>query len=135
MGLSYDQILEKNSTNFNGILKIDHITKNGNIKHDLNETNTFKRLIGSSKSVVFLIHGFMESSDGLMVQGIAPSLAKKKYMKVFALDGRNVFSLEYFRSSTYVRFIGEGLGTFLSEIINSELLFYLFIDIDVVGTA
>ncbi|CAH0726866.1 unnamed protein product, partial [Brenthis ino] len=118
-GLSYEQMQHKNATNFNEFLKIAHITKKGNIKYNMNETNIFKRLVNSATSIVFLIHGFMESSDGLMVQGAAPEFLKKKYVQVFALDGSKLINLEYMRSSTYVRFMGEGLGAYLSDIVNN----------------
>ncbi|XP_045774010.1 phospholipase A1 VesT1.02-like isoform X1 [Maniola jurtina] len=116
-GLTYEQMLEKNRTNFNEVLSIDHITKNGNIKHNLSETNYLKKLMVNAESVYFLVHGFMESSDGLMVQGVAPELLKQQRVKVFALDGRKVISLEYFRSSTYVRFMGQKFGTLLTDLI------------------
>ncbi|XP_023954187.2 phospholipase A1 VesT1.02-like [Bicyclus anynana] len=115
-GITYEQMLEKNRTNFNEILSIDHITKYGNVKHNLTEINLLKRLMVNAQDVIILVHGFMESSDGLMVQGVAPELIKLK-RKVFALDGRKVINFEYFHSSTYVRFIGQKFGTLLTELI------------------
>lgn len=47
-GLSYDQMQHKNATNFNEYLKIAHITKKGNIKYNMNETNIFKGLVSSA---------------------------------------------------------------------------------------
>ncbi|XP_039757387.1 phospholipase A1 VesT1.02-like, partial [Pararge aegeria] len=116
-GITYEQILEKNRTNFNEILTIDHITKNGNVKHNLTDINYLKNLMVNGENIIILVHGFMESSDGLMVQGVAPELLKQKRVKVFALDGRKVINWEYFRSSTHVRFMGQKFGTLLTELI------------------
>ncbi|XP_013161883.1 PREDICTED: pancreatic lipase-related protein 3-like [Papilio xuthus] len=66
---------------------------------------------------VVLTHGFMESSEGIMAKALTSELLKKKDMDVLVLDGRNIISYEYFRSTTYVRFIGEKLGSVLSQII------------------
>lgn len=120
LGLTYEQMLEKNKTNFNEILSIDHITKNGNIKHSLTEINHLKRLMVNAETVIFLVHGFMESSDGLMVQGVAPELLKQQRVKVFALDGRKIITWEYFSSSTYARFMGQKFGTLLTELIKRK---------------
>lgn len=111
---------EKNKTNFHELLNIDLITANGNVKYNLTATKRFNRLINKTKTVIILVHGFMESSDGWMVHAVAPELLKKSDMKIFALDGRKIINLEYFRSSTYIRFMGEALGTFLGDIVKSE---------------
>ncbi|XP_028031981.1 lipase member H-like isoform X1 [Bombyx mandarina] len=114
-GLTYQQMLEKNATVEE--LSIDLITKNGNIKYNLTATSRLKRFLGSDKQIIVLVHGFRESSDGWMVGGVAPELLKVAGLKILALDGRKIINLEYFRSSTYTRFMGEQLGIFLSEII------------------
>ncbi|XP_028176686.1 pancreatic lipase-related protein 3-like isoform X1 [Ostrinia furnacalis] len=116
-GLTYEQMQAKYASTFQDSLTIDHITKNGNIKYNITAYKQFRRFLGTSRDVVVLVHGFLESSDGVMVQGLAPSLLKQPGLVVLALDGRKVISLEYFRSSTYARFMGENLGAFLSEII------------------
>ncbi|CAB3227798.1 unnamed protein product [Arctia plantaginis] len=118
-GLTYEQMQEKNRTNFHEALNIDLITANGNIKFNLTTSKRIQRVISKAGTVVILIHGFMESSEGWMVHGVAPELLKRSDMKVFALDGRKIINLEYFRSSTYVRFIGELLGTFLGDVIKN----------------
>lgn len=119
-GLTYEQMQEKNKTNFHEVLDIDLITKTGNVKYNLTATRRMNGLMSHAQTIIILIHGFMESSDGWMVQGVAPELLKKPELKVFALDGRKIINLEYFRSSTYVRFIGERFGTFLGELVKSK---------------
>lgn len=111
---------EKNKTNFHDILDIDLITQNGNVKYNLTATKRIKRLMARAQSVVILIHGFTESSEGMMVNAIASELLKKPDLKVFALDGRKIINLEYFSSSTNVRFMGEVLGSFLADVVNGE---------------
>ncbi|KAL0828988.1 hypothetical protein ABMA28_003868 [Loxostege sticticalis] len=116
-GLTYEQMQEKNFTSFRDSLNIDHITKNGNIKYNITAHKRLERFVGTSRDIVVLVHGFLESSDGVMVNGLAPALLKQPGLVVLALDGRKLINLEYFRSSTYARFMGENLGTFLSELI------------------
>ncbi|XP_026741662.1 pancreatic triacylglycerol lipase-like isoform X1 [Trichoplusia ni] len=108
---------EKNKTNFQDVLNIDLITKTGNVKYNLTATHRLTRLMVQAQTIVILIHGFMESSDGWMVQSIAPEMLKKPNTQLFALDGRKIINIEYFRSSTYVRFMGDILGEFLSDVI------------------
>ncbi|XP_052749307.1 phospholipase A1 2-like isoform X1 [Galleria mellonella] len=110
---------EKNITGFYESLSIDLITKDGNIKYNLSASKHLTKLLGNAKQIIVLIHGFLESSDGVMVQGLAPMLLKQKGLLVLALDGRKVINLEYFRSSTYARFMGEKLGIFLGDIIKA----------------
>ncbi|XP_049875155.1 phospholipase A1 VesT1.02-like isoform X2 [Pectinophora gossypiella] len=118
-GLTYEQMQEKNSTNFHEALDIDLITKTGNIKQNLTVNKRLSRLMADAKTIVILVHGFMESSDGLMVNGLSPGLLKQQNLKVLALDGRRLINLEYFRSSTYARFMGERLGAFLGDLIQN----------------
>ncbi|PZC82127.1 hypothetical protein B5X24_HaOG200586 [Helicoverpa armigera] len=118
-GLTYEQMQEKNKTNFKEVLNIDLITKTGNVKYNLTANRRMHRLMAQAETVIILVHGFMESSDGWMVNAIAPELLKKPNLKIFALDGRKIINLEYFRSSTNVRFMGEVLGTFLGEVIRN----------------
>ncbi|XP_072940510.1 pancreatic lipase-related protein 3-like [Epargyreus clarus] len=120
-GLTYEQMQEKNQIDWTQKLDIDLITKNENIKYNLTATKRLKRIMLQAKRLVILIHGFMESSDGWMVQGVAPELLKQPDLKLFALDGRRIINLEYFRSSTYAKFMGEKLGAFLSEMIKGGL--------------
>ncbi|XP_075977136.1 lipase member I-like [Anticarsia gemmatalis] len=118
-GLTYEQMQEKNKTNFHEVLNIDLITEDGNVKYNLTANKRINRLMANAKTIVILIHGFMESSDGWMVHGLAPVLLKKSDLKIFALDGRKIINLEYFRSSTYVRFMGELLGSFLGDLVKN----------------
>ncbi|OWR54177.1 putative lipase [Danaus plexippus plexippus] len=115
-GITYEQLLQKNTTKFDDI-SLDHITRNGKVKYNLNNTNNLKKIMRNTRNVIIIIHGYMESSDGLMVNRVAPEFLKKKYVGVFAMDGSNVFSYEYFRTSTYARFLGDKLGDLLSELI------------------
>ncbi|KAJ8720085.1 hypothetical protein PYW07_012128 [Mythimna separata] len=115
-GLTYEQMQEKNKTNFQEVLDIDLITNNGNVKYNLTATKRIKRLMARAQTIVILIHGFTESSEGMMVNTIATELLKKPDLKVFALDGRKIINLEYFSSSTNVRFMGEVLGRFLADV-------------------
>ncbi|CAK1542968.1 unnamed protein product [Leptosia nina] len=113
LGVTYEQMQQKNQSVFNDKLNLDLITKSGNTKYNFSEPLTRMLL---TKSIYILIHGYLENSDGIMVQAIAPELLKHN-VKVFALDGRDVIGLEYFRSSTYVRFMGERLGGLLTDVI------------------
>ncbi|XP_045484661.1 pancreatic lipase-related protein 3-like [Pieris rapae] len=116
LGVTYEQMQQKNLSLFNEKLNIDCITKNGNIKYNF-KTSRLKRLL-RTRNIIILIHGYLESSNGEMVTAIAPELLKRN-IKLFALDASDVISFEYFRSSTYVRFMGEMLGRLLSDVINS----------------
>ncbi|XP_037293469.1 pancreatic lipase-related protein 3 isoform X4 [Manduca sexta] len=107
---------EKNAS-VHETLNIDLITKNGNVKFNLTATKRLGRVMKNAKTIIILIHGFLESSDGWMVSGLAPVLLNRTGLKLFALDGRKIINWEYFRSSTYARFMGEQLGTSLSKII------------------
>ncbi|KAM3955313.1 LOW QUALITY PROTEIN: pancreatic lipase-related protein 3 [Aphomia sociella] len=109
---------EKNITDFYESLSIDLITKDGNVKYNLSASRRMTKMLRNAKEIVVLVHGFLESSDGVMVQGLAPELLKKKGLKILALDGRKVINLEYFRSSTYARFMGEKL-VFLGDLIKA----------------
>ncbi|KAH9641099.1 hypothetical protein HF086_003520 [Spodoptera exigua] len=122
LGITYEQMQVKNKTNWYDVLNIDLVTKNGNIKYNLTATRRMNRLMARAQTIVILIHGFMESSDGWMVNALAPELLKKSVYKVFALDGRKIINLEYFSSSTNARFMGEMLGSFLSDVIKSHSL-------------
>ncbi|KAG6465123.1 hypothetical protein O3G_MSEX014943 [Manduca sexta] len=115
-GLTYEQMQEKNAS-VHETLNIDLITKNGNVKFNLTATKRLGRVMKNAKTIIILIHGFLESSDGWMVSGLAPVLLNRTGLKLFALDGRKIINWEYFRSSTYARFMGEQLGTSLSKII------------------
>ncbi|KAF9420722.1 hypothetical protein HW555_003070 [Spodoptera exigua] len=119
LGITYEQMQVKNKTNWYDVLNIDLVTKNGNIKYNLTATRRMNRLMARAQTIVILIHGFMESSDGWMVNALAPELLKKSVYKVFALDGRKIINLEYFSSSTNARFMGEMLGSFLSDVIKN----------------
>ncbi|CAH1637014.1 unnamed protein product [Spodoptera littoralis] len=119
LGITYEQMQVKNKTNWYDVLNIDLVTKNGNIKFNLTATKRMNRLMARAQTIVILIHGFMESSNGWMVNAIAPELLKKSMYKVFALDGRKIINLEYFSSSTNARFMGELLGSFLGDVIRN----------------
>ncbi|XP_063364609.1 pancreatic lipase-related protein 2-like isoform X1 [Cydia amplana] len=116
LGITYEQMQEKNRTNYQEIT-IDHITKNGNIKYNMTAAKKLNRFMSNAETVVVLVHGFLESSDGWMVNALAPEYLKKAGYKVLALDGRRAISYEYFSASTHARFIGEKLGNFLSELV------------------
>ncbi|KAJ0176242.1 hypothetical protein K1T71_008416 [Dendrolimus kikuchii] len=116
LGLTYEQMQIKNAS-VHDVLEIDLITKDGNVKYNFSSVKKLNRLMHNASSIVILVHGFMGSSNGLMVHGIAPELMKKRGIKILALDGRKIINLEYFRSSTYAVFMGELLGEFLSQII------------------
>ncbi|KAI5646250.1 lipase domain-containing protein [Phthorimaea operculella] len=116
-GLTYEQMSERNSTDVHDVLNIDLITKNGNVKHNLTMTKRMAKILEGAKNIVILVHGFLESSEGLMVNGLSPGLLKQQGLKILALDGRKLVNLEYFRSSTYARFMGERLGTCLGQMV------------------
>lgn len=98
-------------------ITIDLITKTGQVKNILMDTKKLKSLVHHDDKIVVLIHGFGESSEGEMVQALSSELLKNGGLKIFALDGRYTIRLEYLRSSTYSRFMGEMLGEALSHII------------------
>ncbi|VVC94632.1 unnamed protein product [Leptidea sinapis] len=106
----------ENTTMLREKLNLDLITQNGNKKYNITSTNRLQRIM-RSRPIVILIHGYMETSDGVMVQALGTEFLKISDLNVFALDGRNVIGLEYLRSSTYVRFMGEELGRLLSGVI------------------
>lgn len=111
----------RNATDIHDMLHIDYITNNGSTKYNLTSIKRLTNLMMDNRTLIILVHGFMESSDGLMVSAIAPEFLKmSKLYKVLALDGRNLISLEYFRSSTYARFMGEKLGSLLAAVIKSK---------------
>lgn len=110
----------KNATDFQEMLHIDYITKNGSIKYNLTSLKRLTHHLMDNHNIVILIHGFLESSDGYMVQALAPEYLRTKTYKILALDGRNLLTLEYFRSSTYARFMGERLGNLLAAVIKSK---------------
>ncbi|XP_061717667.1 pancreatic lipase-related protein 2-like [Cydia pomonella] len=118
LGITYEQMQEKNRTNYQEI-SIDHITKNGNVKYNMTAAKRLSRFMSDADTVVVLVHGFLESSDGWMVNALAPEYLKKSGYKVLALDGRRAISFEYFSASTHARFIGEKLGNFLSELVEN----------------
>ena len=131
---------EKNKSNFHDVLNIDLITKNGNVKYNLTATPKISRMMSHAEVIIILVHGFMESSQGFMVNAIAPELLKKPEFKVFALDGRKIINLEYFSSTTNVRFMGELLGTFLADVIKREYtsilcLHYIAIEFSSLGAS
>ncbi|XP_050677746.1 pancreatic lipase-related protein 3-like [Leptidea sinapis] len=115
-GLTYVQMQGENTTMLREKLNLDLITQNGNKKYNITSTNRLQRIM-RSRPIVILIHGYMETSDGVMVQALGTEFLKISDLNVFALDGRNVIGLEYLRSSTYVRFMGEELGRLLSGVI------------------
>ncbi|XP_041981605.1 pancreatic lipase-related protein 2-like [Aricia agestis] len=115
-GLTYKQMRAKNIT-YN-MLKIDHITSK-NEQVDLTDINKFLENIKGPKNIILLIHGFMESSKGAMVQTLAREYKKKDGVEIFAVDGRNAIGIEYFVSTTYARFLGEELGWFLGVIVKN----------------
>ncbi|KOB66442.1 putative lipase, partial [Operophtera brumata] len=119
-GLSYDQMQAKNASPQQNIT-IDLITKTGQVKNILTDTKKLRNLVHHSDKIVVLIHGFGESSEGEMVQALSSELLKQHGLKIFALDGRNVMTLEYLRSSTHSRFMGEMLGQSLSHLLCSFL--------------
>ncbi|GBP65252.1 Lipase member H-B [Eumeta japonica] len=117
-GLTYEQMQQKNLSRLQENLHIDVINRNGSIQYNITAAKRLARLTSNLTKIIILIHGFMESSDGLMVQNLAPELLKKPGLsKLMALDGRKLITLEYFRSSTYARFMGEKLGTLLADIV------------------
>ncbi|CAH2982875.1 unnamed protein product [Chilo suppressalis] len=118
-GLTYEQMTGKNITSFYDSLEIDHITKKGSIKYNMTESRRMSRHLPNFHGTVVLVHGFLESSDGVMVKGVAPVLMKKPGLLLLALDGRKLINLEYFRSSTYARFMGEHLGEFLNDLVTA----------------
>lgn len=113
-------MLEKNATSFLEQINLDHITRNETIKYNATSTKKLKRYANNAESIVVFVHGFMESSDGMMVQALVPEFLKQKGVMLLALDGKKVISLEYFRSSTYARFMGELLGTVLINLIEGK---------------
>ncbi|CAG5043715.1 unnamed protein product [Parnassius apollo] len=115
-GLTYDQMQNKDVLKFHENFNIDFVTNRGIVKFNVTTADLVGKLIDHTKTTVILIHGFMESSDGLMVKAVATELLKKKDIDILALDGRNAITFEYFRSTTYVRIIGEKLGQLLSSI-------------------
>ncbi|XP_053608854.1 phospholipase A1-like isoform X2 [Plodia interpunctella] len=120
-GLTYEQMLEKNSTKINEILTIDLITKDGNEKYNFTSTKRLAQVLKEAREIVVLVHGFLESSDGVMVQALATEFLKKSGLEILALDGRKIINLEYFRSTTYARFMGEKLGHVLSDLVKEDI--------------
>ncbi|XP_068632014.1 phospholipase A1-like [Battus philenor] len=114
-GLTYTQMQDKNAPYVNENLNIDFVTNKGSVKLDVNSSELLDKLIDNSKMTVVLAHGFLESSDGLMVKAVAAELLKNKDLNLLVLDGRRFITYEYFRSTTYTRFMGERLGSLLSE--------------------
>lgn len=115
-------MLAKNATAVLEHINLDYITRNETFKHNITSMKTLNTLVKGADSIVVFVHGFMESSDGIMVQALVPEFLKKeKNMRMFALDGKKVFSLEYFRSSTYARFMGELLGMVLVNLIEGNI--------------
>ncbi|XP_026332521.1 pancreatic lipase-related protein 2-like [Hyposmocoma kahamanoa] len=118
LGLSYEQIqARQNTTGILEALNLDEVTANGNVKYNLTP-HRINRVVKGAETIVILIHGFLESSDGSMVSAVGPTLLKKPRYKILALDGSKVIGIEYLRSSTYARFSGEKLGSFLADMIN-----------------
>ncbi|KAG7302274.1 hypothetical protein JYU34_013768 [Plutella xylostella] len=117
-GLTYEQIQEKNATDFFKQLTIDLITNDTTLKYNLTHHH-LGRVLNNATQIVILIHGFLESSDGWMVQAVAPGFLKMKNYMVLALDARNVITIDYFRSSTYARFMGMKLGSTLAQVIQN----------------
>lgn len=113
--------MQEKNLSFYENLNIDFVTNSGNVKLNVTATGLLDRLLDNTKITVVLTHGFMESSDGIMAKALTSELLKRKNMDILVLDGRKFISYEYFRSTTYVRFIGEKLGSLLSEIIKSKL--------------
>ncbi|XP_013136147.1 PREDICTED: pancreatic lipase-related protein 3-like [Papilio polytes] len=109
--------MQEKNLSFYENLNIDFVTNSGNVKLNVTATGLLDRLLDNTKITVVLTHGFMESSDGIMAKALTSELLKRKNMDILVLDGRKFISYEYFRSTTYVRFIGEKLGSLLSEII------------------
>ncbi|XP_013192489.1 pancreatic lipase-related protein 3-like [Amyelois transitella] len=120
-GLTYEKMAEKESAKVHESLTIDLITKNGNEKHNFTATKRLAPMLKDAKEIIVLIHGFLESSDGVMVQALATEFLKKPSLEILALDGRKVINLEYFRSTTYARFMGEKLGHVLSDIVKEDI--------------
>lgn len=66
-GLSYEQIqARQNTTGILEALNLDEITANGNVKYNLTP-HKINRVVEGAETIVILIHGFLESSDGSMV--------------------------------------------------------------------
>lgn len=67
LGLSYEQIqARQNTTGILEGLNLDEITANGNVKYNLTP-HRINRIVEGAETIVILIHGFLESSDGSMV--------------------------------------------------------------------
>lgn len=68
LGLSYDQVQSrKNTTGIIEALNLDEVTANGNVKYNMAH-RTIHKLVEGAETVVILIHGYLESSDGYMVR-------------------------------------------------------------------
>lgn len=67
LGLSYEQIqAQQNTTGILEGLNLDEVTVNGNVKYNLTP-HKINRVVEGADTIVILIHGFLESSEGSMV--------------------------------------------------------------------
>ncbi|KAJ8719468.1 hypothetical protein PYW08_011643 [Mythimna loreyi] len=118
MGLSYEQMQEKNRNSVLDRLGIDLVTTNGNEKFNLTAMK-IKELMAEAPTVFIYIHGFTDSPEGKLAKTVTSALLKKPDIKVFALDGSKIIDSEYYSSSTNVRIMGELLGSLLADVVES----------------
>ncbi|KAL4702908.1 hypothetical protein ACJJTC_005136 [Scirpophaga incertulas] len=122
-GLNYDQLNNTDNEPDLNQLSLNYVTPEVNLTININQV---ARLLPKSPTFnyehfVIYVHGFTDDPSKQSFQNISTGFIKRGFYNILALDGSSLIKWLYLRSSTYVRFIGEKLGSILADLVAGGL--------------
>ncbi|KAL4706144.1 hypothetical protein ACJJTC_013609 [Scirpophaga incertulas] len=122
-GLQYDQLNTKEREPDINKLSLKYVTLSLNVSININDVS---RLLPKSPSFnneqfVIFVHGFTDDPTQNSFATINKGFMSRGEYNILALDGSPLIRWLYLRSTTYVRFMGEKLGTILAQLVKDGL--------------
>ncbi|KAL4706157.1 hypothetical protein ACJJTC_013622 [Scirpophaga incertulas] len=122
-GLQYEQMNSKDREPDLEKLSLKYVTPSLNVSIKINDV---ARLLPKSptfneEQFVIFIHGFTDDPTQSSFANINSGFMSRGVYNILALDGSPLIRWLYLRSTTYVRFMGEKLGSILAQLVNDGL--------------
>ncbi|RVE53468.1 hypothetical protein evm_001838 [Chilo suppressalis] len=122
-GLQYTQMEKSGKEPDLNELTLKYVTQSLNISLNINSA---VGLLPKSKHFnrerfVIYVHGFADNPNKRSFGTVSKGFLRRHMYNLLALDGSSLIRWFYLRSTTYVRFMGEKLGSILADLVNEGL--------------
>lgn len=122
-GLNYKQIDNSSREPDLDQLSLKYVTKDLNVSLNINAVARLlpKTPAFNEEQLVIYVHGFTDDPNQGSFAAISRGFIDRGQYSVLALDGSSLINWLYLRATTYVRFIGEKLGSILADLVKAGL--------------